>query len=203
MRSLLRLQEIETRQLGGLSVSMAGLQRRAVRIADRRVAEAIADPVFGLGRVPIQQPQRQAHGPHVATAQRSLLAEVELLDRIDRVPRDIGRKRANPVQRIRFQRIVVVARLLQGARGERTGIDHEQTVAVQVADVGLERGGIEGHQHVGRVARGEDLALSHPQLKRRHPVRGSGGCPDFRGKIGKRGHSLAAQGGRHGQTHPG
>ena len=84
----------------------------------------------------------------------SLRDDVELRQRLhgDRGQRD--RVHVPGLQRAVLERVRGVADLGEVALGELVGVDDDRRAAGQVAQVGLERGRVHRHEHVGRVARG-------------------------------------------------
>ena len=69
----------------------------------------------------------------------------------------------------------------------------------QVADVGLERGGVHRDEDVGTVAGGEDVEVGDLDLERRDAGQRALGCADLGGVIRLRGKVVAEQSGLGGE----
>ncbi|SHV15158.1 Uncharacterised protein [Mycobacteroides abscessus subsp. abscessus] len=65
-----------------------------------------------------------------------------------------------------LQRIRLVADLGEVALGEFVGVGDHHAAARQVADVRLQRRRVHRHQHIGPVARGEDVVVGNLNLER-------------------------------------
>ena len=66
-----------------------------------------------------------------------------------------------------LERVVGVPGLGQVARGEVVGVDDDRGALGQVAEVGAQRGRVHRDQHVGGVARREDVVVGEVDLERR------------------------------------
>ena len=106
------------------------------------------------------------------------------------------------VERPVGQRVGGVARLGQVALLEGVAVDDEHGPLGHQVDVGLERGGVHGHEHVGRVTRGEDVVVRDVDLEGGHPVDGAGRGPDLGREVGERGEVVAQEGAARGETVP-
>jgi hypothetical protein len=93
------------------------------------------------------------------------------------------------------ERVVGVTGLAQVATGEVVGVDDDRRALGEVFEVGLQRRRVHRDQHVGRVARGQDVVVGEVHLERRHARQGPLGRPDLRGEVGK-GHQVVAEDGR-------
>ena len=71
------------------------------------------------------------------------------------------------VERVVLERVRGVAGLGEVAGGEVVGVDDDRRALGQVAEVGPERGRVHRDQHVGGVARGEDVVVGEVHLERR------------------------------------
>jgi hypothetical protein len=88
-------------------------------------------------------------------------------------------------QRAVVERAGRVAGLLEVAFDEGAGV-HDQHAAVdQILQVGLERGRVHRHQHVGRVARRVDLARREVELEPRDPEQRASGSADLGREVGE------------------
>jgi hypothetical protein len=73
-----------------LAISMAGVQRRDIRLGKlRRLGELGLQPLLDRRAVAVEHPEREAQRPHVLAAQRLLVAEAERLHRIQRQLADV------------------------------------------------------------------------------------------------------------------
>src|SRR5260221_9480989 len=88
------------------------------------------------------------------------------------------------VQRAVFKRVGVVADLGQVPPGELVGVGDDVGAARQVIEVGLERGRVHGDQHVGGVARGEDVVVGEVKLEAHTPGSVPAGARISAGKFG-------------------
>ena len=70
-------------------------------------------------------------------------------------------------QLVGLQRVGHVADLRQVALGELVGVGDDHAAARQVADVGLQRRRVHRDEHVGPVARGEDVVVGDLDLEGR------------------------------------
>ena len=177
-------------RLGGLAVVPAGLQRQHVGLGDVGLAgELLADERLAVLELAAVHPRQQAEREHVLGALAVLLGGA---DRLDRAERQRGhRDGLHDVvgELVGLQRVGLVADLREVALGELVGVGDDQAAARQVGDVGLQRRGVHRDEHVGTVARGQDVVVGDLDLERRDAgqrallVRGS-----------RRGNSVASQG---------
>ena len=79
-----------------------------------------------------------------------------------------------------LERVGGVAGLGQVARGEVVGVDDDRRALGQVAEVGAQRGRVHRDQHVGGVARGEDVVVGEVDLERRDAGQGALRAPGSR-----------------------
>ena len=91
-----------------------------------------------------------------------------------------------------------VAGLLQCPLVEGVAVDDDRCARLQVADVGLQRGRVHGHQHVRVVARGEDVVVRDVDLERRDAGQGARRRPDFGREVRQR-RQVVAEDGRTGR----
>ncbi len=148
-----------------------------------------------VGR-PAVHPRQQAQGEHVLRPRGVLAGQAELLDRLDRHPGQVhGLQRELAPASRSSQRVGVVPGLGQVAGGEIVGVDDDRRALRQVAQVGLQRGRVHRHQHVGGVARGEDVVVGEVHLERRDARQRALWRPDLGGEVGQR-HQVVAEHGR-------
>ena len=199
--------------LGGLAEVPPGLERRDVGVADvRDLGEPLAEEVDrGLGR-PAVHPRQQPEREHVLGPGGVLARQAELLDRLDGHPGQVHREDLEVAQLVvgvteRRERVRRVAGLGQVAVAEVVGVHDDRRALGQVGQVGLERGRVHRDQHVGSVARGEDVVVGEVHLERRDTGQRALGCADLRGEVRQR-HQVVAEGRRllgepvSGQLHP-
>ena len=70
--------------------------------------------------------------------------------------------------------------------------DDHRAAAWQVADVGLQRRGVHGDEHVGPVAGGQDVVIGDVNLEGRNARQGACGRPDLGGVI-RQGRQVVAE----------
>ena len=97
-------------------------------------------------------------------------------------------------QRSVGQRTGLVAGLGQVPLLEGVDVDDDGGPLGQRIEIGLEGGGVHGHQHVGGVARGGDVVVGDVDLERRHPGQGPGRGPDLGREVGEGGQVVPEQG---------
>ena len=180
--------------LGGLAEVPAGLERGHVGVAD---VGDLGEPLGEerrrrVGRAAVH-PRQQAEGEHVLRARGVLAGEAELLDRLDRHPGEVDGVEGVGVEAVALERVVLVAGLGQVARGEVVGVDDDRRALVQVAEVGAQRRRVHRDEHVGGVARGEDVVVGEVDLERRDARQGALGRADLGGEVGQR-HQVVAEG---------
>ena len=148
----------------------------------------------GLGRAavhPGEQPERE----HVLRAGGVLAGEPELLDRLDGHPGQVDDVERVVGQRAVLERVVGVPRLGQVAAGEVVAVHDQRGARLHVGQVGLERGRVHRHQHVGGVAGGEDVVVGEVHLERRDARQGALRRPDLGREVRQR-HQVVAEGSR-------
>ncbi len=87
------------------------------------------------------------------------------------------------VQRVIFQRIGGHLRLAQVRFHKAVGIDDEDAVGLQVADIDLQRRGIHGNQHIDGIARGVHVARGKMQLVTAHARQSAGRGANLGGEV--------------------
>ena len=83
-------------------------------------------------------------------------------------------------------RAVGVADLREVALGELVGVDDDRRATGDVAEVGLERGGVHRDEHVGGVAGGEHVVVGEVQLEARDAGQRALRRADLGGEVGQR-----------------
>ena len=86
---------------------------------------ALSQSTIGCA-VAVEHPQRQAQRPHVLAAQRFLVAEAERLHRIERQLRDVEVDQLPFGEAAVLERVGVIARLGEVARGELALVGDDQ-----------------------------------------------------------------------------
>ncbi len=179
---------------------MAGVEREDVRLGDvRLLGELLLEPVDGRLPVAAEEPEHQTEGPHVLGPPRVLGAEAELGDRVQRELGDVEIQQSVGIGAAVLERVRVVAGLLQVPLGEGAGVHHQQPPALELGEVHLQRRRVHRHQHVRRVAGGEDVVVGEVDLEAGDAVGGAGGRPDLRREVGEGREVVAHQGGRGGE----
>ena len=100
-----------------------------------------------------------------------------------------------PSRRAVLERVGVVARLGEVALLEAIGVDDDDATGLEVVDVLLEGGRVHRHQHVGRIARRENVAAGDVDLEGGDAGQGAGRGPDLGREVGKGGEVVAEGGG--------
>jgi hypothetical protein len=179
--------DLQVDQLRRLAEAPAGAERGEVGLRHRRLAELGAHPSFGDVRRPVIEPAQDAEREQVLGLLR--VAAGDAVDDLD----GAGRERAHrdPLDRERLQRAVLervgrVARLLHRAHGEGILIEEDRRASAHERQVGLQCCGIHRHQHVGRVARREDVAAGEVDLERADAGHGARGGADLGGEVRQR-----------------
>jgi hypothetical protein len=103
-------------------------------------------------------------------------------------------------QRVVLERVGGVADLGEVALGELVGVDDEDAARGQVGDVGLQRGRVHRDEHVGAVARREDVVVGEVQLERRDAGQSACWCPDLGGEVRERREVVAERRGLGGEA---
>ena len=179
---LLQVDDVGDGELHRLAVGVAGLERGAVTAEKRRLlGEAPLDPFDRrVGRL-AAEPERQAERPEILGAPAVLAAEPELGDRFKRALLHRDRERAIGGAAAVVDGAVLEPGLHIGALVEGALVIDDGAAALQKLDVGDERGGIEGDQHVSLVAGRQNLA--RPEL---HLVGGDAErCSGRRADLGR------------------
>ena len=196
--------EPDREALGGLTVRVASLEGRPVRVPDLGpgVEPALQKGLGGLDRAvvhPGQQPERE----HVLGPGGVLAAQAVLLHCGHGQAGQVDREEPVAVEGAVGQRVRLVAGLGQVALGEVSGVDDQHPAAGHVGQVGPQRGRVHRHQHLGRVTRGGDVEAGEVQLKARHPRQGPRWGPDLGREVRQGRDVVAEDGGVGGEPVPG
>jgi hypothetical protein len=196
-------------ELRRLAEVPAGPERGEVHLAHDRLGGELAfdPPLDDLGR-PVVEPGDETEGEEVAGALG--VAGAGALEALDRLADDRGHRDAldlEGVERVVVERAVLVAGLLEVARAERVLVDDDRRAAVELAEVGLQRRGVHGHEHIGQVAGRGDVARGEVDLEARHAGEAAGWRADLGREVRQRGQVVAEDRGRigeapSGQLHP-
>ena len=166
---------------------MAGLERRDIGLGDVRyaLAELAVQPIGGARQTAVIHPADQPQRPHILAAQAVALADLRAAHRFQGQARNVDGKDAVFFQAAIFERVALVAGFLKVLVAERARIDDYQPARLDLFDIDDQRRRVEGDEHVGRIARGQDRARAEIDLKRRDAVSGADRGADFGGKIRK------------------
>jgi len=85
-----------------------------------------------------------------------------------------------------LERVGVIARLREVALVERVVVDHDRRATLERVNVRLQRGWIHRHEHVRRVARGEDVTRGEVDLEGGHAAHRPRGRANLGGVVGCR-----------------
>ena len=183
-------------RLGGFAVVPAGLQCQHVGLGDIGLAgELLADERLAVLELAAVHPRQQAEREHVLGALAVLLGRA---DRLDGAERQRGhRDGLHDVigELVGLERVGLVAHLGQIPLGELVGVGDDQAASGQIGDVGLQRGGVHRDEHVGPVARGQDVIVGDLNLERRDARQRALWRADLGRVIRLRGKVIAEQSG--------
>ncbi len=145
--------------LGRLAVVEPGLEHFNVRLENlgRLLETALEVAERALDR-PLIQPRQHAEHEHVAASEHRAIVQTHPMHGERRELGHIDFDHLEFVERMVGERIALVAGALDVGIGERFAVDDYHGVGRDIFDVRLERRGIHRDQHVGLVARGENLA---------------------------------------------
>ena len=188
-------------ELGRLAEVVAGPEGAGVGLDHLRLGgEALGDPLEGRVDGPGVEPADQAEREEVLGALGVAGLDAGLLADLlgDGGHRDlvdgVGAERAVG------QRVGLVARLGQAALVEGVAVDDEHRALGHQVDVGLEGRRVHRHQHVRRVAGGQDVVVRDVDLEGRHAAQGAGRGPDLGREVGEGGQVVAQQGAARGEA---
>ncbi len=182
-------------ELGRLAEVEAGLEGAEVCLFDHGIGrEALFDPLLGtLGRAgvePADQPEgEEVLGPFGVTGlDAGLLAHL-----------GGDRGHGNLIDGVGGERTVAegagrVPGLGQVPFVERIDVDDEGGTGRKRGCVGLQGSRVHGHQHIGVVARSQDVVIGDVDLEGRYTGQGPRRCADLGGEVGERGQVVAEQG---------
>src|SRR5688572_11121736 len=183
--------------LGGLAVVVARVERTAVRLGDLGSLRELRldELVRVLGGSPVQ-PRHQAKREEVLRALG--LARRDAVDPLQRLDRHRGQR--HRVELVLLERAVVeragrVAGLLQVLVRERIAVEDQRAAARQVPQVRAQRSRVHRHEHVGAVARREDVVVGEVDLEPRDSRQRPRGRTDLRRVVGKGREVVAERGG--------
>src|SRR5262249_45263149 len=150
-------------------------------------------PQRGLKRALIE-PVDQSQGKKVLAAVGLARAELHVRDSVPVEFINRNAEQAIALERAVLERIGGVAGLAQVAGAKGVRIDDQDTARLQVREVGLQGGGVHGHQGIQLVAGRVNVVAAEVDLKTRYAREGTGRRPDFRGKIRERGDVVPQDG---------
>ncbi len=175
---------------------MAGIEGRHVGGLDQGVAlEPLLDPALGRGSRPAGEPEDEPQGPEIARPVGVAVADAERLDgRLGQLG-DVDLHHPEMVELVAAERAGVVARLLQVALAEGSGVDDQGARGPEVGHVHLEGGRVQRHQYVELVAGRAHPLAAELDLEGGDAEGGADRCADLRRKVREGGEIGAAQGG--------
>ncbi len=183
--------------LGGLAISVAGIQRGDVRFGKLgSLGELGLQPVDDRLAVAVEHPEREPERPHVLAAQRFLVSEAVRLHGVERQLRDVEVDHLPAVEAIVLERALVISRLGEVARRELAFVDDQQPAVAHLLGVGLQRGRVHRDKDVGLVACGIDRAGAEVDLEGRDAERRTLRRADFGREIREGREIVAGERGR-------
>ena len=172
----------------------ARLHHLDVRLGDLGPAlELDPEPVDRRFERAAEQPVDHAQGEEVLAPVLRADVERTVLQGAPRHRRQADPVQPEGVQAVVLERIRLVARPLQVARGELVGVDDDHAVIPQVAHVGLERRRVHGDQDVRGVARRMNVVICDSDLETGNARQRAGRRPDLGREVGQRGQIVADQ----------
>jgi hypothetical protein len=96
-------------------------------------------------------------------------------------------------QRVVLERVLLVAGELEVLGLERAGVHDQDPAALQVRQVRAQRRRVHRDQHLGRVARGEDLVGRELELEPGDPRQAARGRPDLGREVREGGDVVAVE----------
>ena len=163
--------------------------------------ELLLDPALGdLGGAPVQ-PRQDPEREQVLGA--AGVAGRGVLDLLDGARRQRGHRdpvHAVALERSVLERVGLVSGLLEVALRERVLVDDDRRAAVELREVGLQRRRVHRHQHVRRVAGGQDVARGEVDLERRDARERPGRGADLGREVRQRREVVAEHRGRVGEA---
>ena len=141
----------------------------------------------------VEQPGEEAEGEEVLRSQNIATTHPGVLDRLlgERVHRNLDHLVSD--ERVGADRADVVSGLCEIALVEGVRVDDQGPGRSQVGEVGLESRRIHGDETIGLIARRQNVEIGDLYLERADPGKGSGRCPDLRGKA-RQGGQVVSEG---------
>ena len=144
-------------QFSGLGIGMAAGKRLQVRLPYGFVIrELFPDPFRDRLRITIEHPHQQPQRPEILATAAVASRKSEGLDGFEVKTVDRDRHDLEALQFTGLARIGFVTRFGEAARAEAVAVEYDQRTGVQQRQADLERGRVEGDQHVRPVAGGRD-----------------------------------------------
>jgi hypothetical protein len=161
---------LNVKQLGGLAEVVARVERCQIGRQDWAVlGELLLDPLLRHLHGTRVHPRQDAECEQVLGA--CAVATGHALDVLGGPDGHARHRQAMDVklgETAVLERVGVVARLREVALVERVVVDHDRRATLERVDVRLQRGRIHRHEHVRRVARGEDVTRGEVDLEGGH-----------------------------------
>jgi hypothetical protein len=184
-------------ELGRLAEVPSGAEGGEVGLERPRLAgELVADPALGRLRRPVVEPRHEAEREQVLRA--SGVACRDVLHRRGGARGERRHRDADQVQALEravLQRVRVITRLLQVALGERVLVGDHRAARGERAQLAAQGRRVHRHQHVGLVARREDVLGGEVDLERGDAGEGAGRRADLGGEARERREVVAVLGG--------
>ena len=143
-----------------------------------------------LGRAAVE-PRHEAEREEVLRALRLARRHLGALDRLDGHGRERDGHEVVVAERPVLERARRVAGLLEVAVAERVGVDDQRAAARQVLEVRLQRRRVHRHEHVGLVARREDVVVGEVHLEAGDAGQRAGRRADLGGEVREGGEVVA------------
>ena len=174
----------ESEDLRRLSVVVAGLEHLDVGVGDLGLlAKLFLDALNFAIDLAVVHPEHEAEREEVLAA-RDLLGRQPTVG--ERGRGQLGD--VDLVQAVLLQRSVVdgvggIAGHLHVLGSERAGVHDQRAFCAQIAQVGLQRGRVHRHQHIGLIARRVDLAAGEVELESRNSRQRAGRSANLGGIV--------------------
>ena len=188
------------RELGGWQPEPGDARRKLLRfaigvtraecpdvgVADRGLPrEPARDPGFHRVEASVEHPEHEAERVEIFAASALALAQAEVLDRFQRQVGDVGHDDLEIGQRAVFPRVPLIAGFRKISCREPVAVQNDQRAPVEERQADFQRRGIEGNQHVGRVACRGDRVTAEVDLVGGNTECRAGRRPNLRRVIGK------------------
>ncbi len=167
---------------------VTSLQRDLVCLRQfRTLRKLCANPVQRVFHRAVVEPVEHAERKEVFRPINFLTREFDVaLEGIHVERRDRQLVNAITGERIVFQRIRRIVRVLQVLSGKAVGVDDERATLFQISKIDFQRGRIHGHEDIRLVAGGLDVLAGEVQLESADPGQAAGWGANLRGEVRQR-----------------